>query len=87
MLLRELAVAARRFCSRALAAKVHASAGAVAHMAHGATGSIEKPALLAGNERVLAAFAVQALRALARAAVSKGKWSWVTRRKMEGIRG
>ena len=68
MLLRELAVAARRFCSRALAAKVHASAGAVAHMAHGATGSIEKPALLAGNERVLAAFAVQALRALARAA-------------------
>ena len=66
MLLRELAVAARRFCSRALAAKVHASAGAVAHMAHGATGSIEKPALLAGNERVLAAFAVQALRALAR---------------------
>jgi hypothetical protein len=68
MLLRKLAVAARRFCSRALAAKVHASAGAVAHMAHGATGSIEKPALLAGNERVLAAFAVQALRALARAA-------------------
>ena len=86
MLLRELAVAALRFCSRALAAKVHASARAVANMAHGAAGSIDKPARLAGNDRVLAAFAVQALRALARAAVSKGKWRFATRRKMEGIR-
>jgi hypothetical protein len=74
MLLRELAVAALRLCSRALAAKVNASARPVAHMAHGSAGSIEKLALLARNDRILAAFAVQALCALARATSSMGRW-------------
>ncbi len=78
MLLSKLAVVALRFCSRALDAQEHSSARAVAHMAHGSAGSIEKLALLARNERVLAAFAVQALRAFARTAGSMGRWRWRT---------
>jgi hypothetical protein len=71
--LRELAVGALRLPSRALAAKVHSSAVTVAHMAYGAAASIEEPAFHARNQRVLATFAVQALRTLAWAAGGTGR--------------
>jgi hypothetical protein len=59
--LRELAVAARRSRSRALAAKIHSGMVTEAHMDHDSAGSIEQLAFCACNNRVLATFAVQAL--------------------------
>ena len=73
ILLRELAVGALLPPSLTLATEVHAGAGAVAHVSHSAAASIEQPAFHAGHERVLAALAVQALRALARAAGGERK--------------
>jgi len=43
-------------------------------MAYGAAASIEEPAFHARNQRVLATFAVQALRTLARSARGTGRW-------------
>ena len=73
ILLRELAVGALLPPSLTLATEVHAGACTVAHVSHSAAASIEQPAFHAGHERVLAALAVQALRALARAAGGERK--------------
>jgi hypothetical protein len=77
--LRELAVAARRSRSRALAAKIRSGMVAEAHMDHDSASSIEQLAFCACNKCVLATFAVQTLSTPARAAGGMHWWRRATK--------